>query len=287
MKAMLFSALLAVSAFAFSAQAADHAQLAQEAKAKYEQRDYNNSGIAAAQEAADKYAQAAAASEGAVKAQYLNKQSEALYFVGNATDAKATKIEKHQKGIDAANQALALLGLADVSKVTDAQLAELKKSANLADIGNGLYFRGINLGQWGTANGVMESIGKWPELKRNMEVIETLGLKDIHYYGAYRVLGRGYYKIPGLLGGSQKKAMKYLGDAVQGSLVEGKKFSKSGYNNVYYAEVLKEEGEDDAAVALLQGFVDAATKTPEVFPADLAPETRRAAAEAQELLKNW
>jgi hypothetical protein len=292
MKAILFTAAATVaaamtlaSASAFADKASDLEAQAQKA---YGARDFSQPGLKSSIEAADLYAEAAASSTDAnLKAKYLVGQATALFFAGSASDANNEKLDKHSKGMAAADQATKLLGLADVGSVTDAQLKQLKASLskeNLALLAEALYERGINLGEWGQANGVMQSLSKWPELRHNMESIETLGLVALHDYGAYRVLGRGYFKIPGLLGGDMAKAEKYLSTAVSKTPASGMKISKNGYNNIYYADILHSNGDDEKATKLLQDFIkaDASKLDP-----DTVPETRHNQKEAQDLLKSW
>lgn len=285
MKALLFSAALAASMVSAVAFADDTATQAQQ---QFQQRDYSGAGIGHAQQAADLYAQAAAtATDNGVKAKMLVGESEALFFVGNASADQATKLDRHQKGINVADQATKLLGLADVASATDPQLQALKaklSAADVATLAEALYFRGINLGNWGQLNGVVQSLSKWPELRRGMESIETLGLVQIHNYGAYRILGRGYFKIPSLLGGDMTKAEKYLSTAVSKTLVPGTNFSRDGFNNIYYAELLHENGDDDTATAILNAFIKA---DPATVDATAIPEIRQNQIDAANDLKSW
>lgn len=284
----LFSAALVASAFSATAHADQAADLAAQAKASFEKRDYSNPGIASAQAAADLYAQAAvAAADNVAKAKYLTLQAASLYFVGDANADSKTKIEVHLRGMTVADQAVKLLGIADVASVTDQQIAQLKAAGqNLEALADALYERGINLGEWGQANGVVQSLSKWPELRHNMEIMEGLGQVANHEYGSYRVLGRGFFKIPGLLGGSMDKATKYLSTAFKATKKNPafKDLSTNANNNVYYAEVLHENGDDDKAKALLQAFIaaDAAALSPES-----AVETKHMQDAAKELLKGW
>lgn len=291
MKAFFFTAALAASLMsvpAFADDAGDAKALASKAKEAFAKREFSGSGIASAQEAADLYGKAAATSSDATeKAGYLVNEAAAIYFVGDASSDNSVKIEKFLKGIQFADQALALLGLGDVPGASDAQIDQLKaslKPAQLALLGEGLYFRGTNLGQWGQANGVVQSLSKWPELRRTMEIIKNIGLQSIHDYGANRVLGRGYFKIPGLLGGSVQKATELLGEAMKKTLVAGKIYSKNGYNTNYFAEVLNENGDTDKAKALLQAFIAA---DPASIDAASIPELKEAQRLAKEILKSF
>lgn len=288
MKVFLMAAALLASLNSGVAQADAAGDLSAKAAEAFAKRDYTNSGAASAQEAADLYAKAVeASSNNSDKAKNLSGQSEALYFVGDASAEKSVRIDKFLKGMTAADAATKALGIADITKVTAEQLNQLKSSLSAGDLqimGDALYFRGANLGQWGQANGVTQSLGKWGELRKNMEIMQTLGLTASHDYGSFRILGRGYFKIPGLLGGDMNKATKYLQQAVANTLVAGKKISRNGTNNNYYAEILNENGDTDAAKALLQEFIAA---DPSQMDAKSIPELKRTQQEAKELLKKF
>jgi hypothetical protein len=257
------------------------------AEKAYSQRDYTAPGITRAQQAADLYAQEAAqATDPQVKAKYLVGQAEALYFVGAASQVNTEKINKHLLGMNVADQAVAIFGIKDVTKVSPDDIKKLKAlpADQLAILASGLYQRGINLGQWGAANGVMKSLSKWPELKANMQVIIDLGLGKINDYGPYRVLGRGYFKIPSMLGGSVDKAIQYLSSAVKGSKAAGQIYSVNGFNNTYLAEALNSNGKTSDAKQLLNEFLKADPKTLNPI---LIPENQQAQSDAKELLKSW
>lgn len=279
MKAFLLSSILAIS-FATPAQAVT----VEEAQQAYNQRDFTQPGVKSALSAAESYSELAQAEQNTlVKAKHLIAQSEALYFVAYASTSKDDKLKYHYAGVEAADAALKIFGITDVQKADLARLKALPADQK-ALVGEGLYFRGINLGQWGNTKGVVESLSRWPELRDNMNLIVNLGLKEIHEYGAYRTLGRAYFKIPGLLGGSTKKALKYLSEAVNNSKVEGEIYSVNGINNLFYAEILKEEGKSADAKDLLNKFIAADANT---LHSGLVPENRQAQKEAQALLKSW
>ena len=284
MKNLILSALFASSVVSAPLSHA-HAATADEAKQVFAQREFDDAGIAKAQEAADDYAQLVTeTTDAALKAAYLVRGSEANYFVADASKDHAVRLSHFDAGYKLADQAVKLLGVASVTSVSDADLATLKASASLDLIADGLYFRGINLGQWGQENGVASSLGKWPELRSNMELIGKLGMDKAHDFGSFRTLGKAYAALPALLGGSMKKAESYLKQAVDGSLAPGQIYSVAAYNNIYYAQILAKTGKVEAAKALLQAFVSA---DPTTLNPDQVPEVRRAQNDAKELLKGF
>lgn len=262
-----------------------HASTVEEAAKAYSQREFDSAGILKAQEAADIYAELLkTTTDEAAQITLLVGQSEALYFIGDASTDNKLKIEKHDLGLKAADKATKILGVKDVVLVPAADIAKLKALPEeqrklLADA---LYNRGINLGKWGQANGVMTSVKRWPELRANMELLEKLGLEATHDYGAYRTLGKVYGILPSIVGGSTKKALDYLEKAVTKSAAPNANYSTNGYNNIFYAEILDKEGDTDKARAILEGFVAA---DPTTLNPELVPENKRAQNDAKEMLK--
>lgn len=281
MKALFVAALALVSVSAF-------AETPQEAAAQkaYDSRDYTQPGRASAAEAVKLYGELVKQTTDAnLQAQYLVKQAASSFFLGDSTNDNGEKIAQYTAGMASSKAALKLSGINDVNNVTDADIANITKRSKdeVTLVAEALYVYGINLGQWGQANGVMQSLDKWPELRTTMELIVKVGAKGLHEYGAYRTLGRGYFKIPALLGGDVAKAQKYLSTAVNGSLAPGQVYSTNGYNNLFYADLLVDQGQDAQAKKLLSDFTKADPKT--LLPGYEA-ETRQAQRLAIDMLKN-
>ena len=283
---------MALSAFSSLALAdGTAAEFIAQAKAAYAQRAYSEEGIAKAKEAASLYEKAAALQTGREAAESLNGEAEALHFAGAATSEakKSEKIATHLSGIQVGDRALQTLGVNAIGDLFSPEGIEKTKARlnteELKTLANAIYFRGANLGQWGTANGVVDSLGKWPELRDSMQAIIDLDMKEVNDFGAYRVLGRGYFKIPALLGGSMRKARRYLTEAVNNTKsTVYPELSRQATNNLYLAEVLHEDKAGEAAKALLQKTIaaDAAQLNP-----DQVPETQDVQKQAAEFLKNW
>lgn len=286
--AKAFSSIAAAALFCFStAHAASPAELAQQAKESFARRGYDGNGLAAAQNAANLYLDAAnSAPSNKDKAMYLGSRAEALYFVGGVQDDKEAKKSTYSTAMDAANTAVAIYGITDVRNVSEGQKNQLKAlpADELDILAEALYQRGINLGQWGQANGVVDSLNKWPELRDNMQLVIDLGKAAMHEYGAYRTLGFGYFKIPELLGGSKKKAEQYLGAAVKKTLATDKNYSVNGYNNVFYAQALRGNDKSDQAKTILKDFLG---HDPNTLLPGYEVENRKAQDEARALLNEW
>lgn len=108
----------------------------------------------------------------------------------------------------------------------------------------GHFWLGVTYGVYGSAKGIMKSLSLVDPIKEEMAfVIETD--PDYEAGGAYRVLGRLYFKLPGLFGGDNDLAIENLDIAV-------KKGPQRYMNHIYLAEVLIDEDEDKKAKELLE-----------------------------------
>jgi hypothetical protein len=258
MKSLLITLTLTLSLGAF-------AQTAQQADDLYSARgiDANK-----ALEAATAYTTLAAATANkAEKATFLNEASKSYYFVGTSKSSDDQKKKYHIMGMNVAQEAIDTV-LTFTNATEKEQLA----------MG---YFRfGSNQGKWAEANGIASSLGKWPSLKTYMKNIIKLGYKSLEAYGAYRILGRAYYKLPAPLG-SKKKALKYLETAFNGSM-NGNDISNYGLNVNFYAQTLISLKRKDEARKILNSFIqkDAAT-----FNTARIPETKVEIQEAKKILK--
>ncbi len=205
-----------------------------------------------------------------VKAEDFWHASQAVYYVGSKAVDNAEKKKFHQLGYEVAAKAVALL---------EGQLATLNP-AQKETLANSYYFYGANLGKWGEANGIASSLGRWPELQETMKKVIALKMAHVQDYGAYRILGRAFYKLPFPLG-SNKKALKYLETAFD-ETKNGHDISHHGLNIIYYANVLIAEDNKALAKTILTSFV---SKDPMTFNVERIPETKDELIEAKEILK--
>ena len=74
---------------------------------------------------------------------------------------------------------------------------------------DGHYWLGVNNGKYGETRGVMKSLSLVKPIKKSMfKIIEVdRGYED---GGADRVLGRVFFKVPGIAGGSKDKSLEHL-----------------------------------------------------------------------------
>jgi hypothetical protein len=134
------------------------------------------------------------------------------------------------------------------------------------------FLYGVALARWAETKGVMESLSRKKELFDNME--ETLAREarsgkngeEVEGFGANRILGRVYFKLPVFAGGSRAKALENLKKAFEGA-------SNYAINVNYYAEALSEGSAEEKkqACALLDQLLQ---KDPSTLNPDRIPETK-------------
>jgi hypothetical protein len=248
-KLMLMSvsvlALVSQSAFADDASAR---QSLENAKKLYAQRS------ATSMKAVDDSLAALATAEGQaqdkeLKFDILILESRALYFKGTHADGDNAKKDLHSRGQAKADAAEALT----------------------SDYAESAYYAGINLARWGEANGIISSVSQVPTLKKYMAKSMDRTTRDdkagetVDGFGAHRVLGRMYKKLPGLLGGSHSESVKELDKAVKGD-------PTTALNVVYLADSLMKDGNDAEQAEGRRLLTDLLAKDPSKLNADRAVE---------------
>ena len=221
MKRGLIGVLVVALVLAFSVNyglAGNYEDLIAQGDALYEQRaDINK-----AKEAVEKYRLAVAGEQ--TKAEGFWKLSRGLYYYGdNVNDGKMKLFEE---AIEAAKKAVAI----DPESVP------------------GYYYLGLNYGLYGQTKGILKSLALVGPIKEAMgEVIK----RDPGYAfgGAYRVLGRMYFKLPGFAGGDNAKAIENLETAM-------KYGPKSWITHQFLAEVYMDEDDYAKAKELLTQVVE-------------------------------
>lgn len=206
-----------------------------------------------------------------VKAQNFWQASQAVFFVGERATDNTEKKKFHTQGFEAAAQGVAIL------QPKWDSLSEVQKEI----LANSYYWYGGNLGKWGEANGIASSLGRWPELQNNMKNIIALKMQHVQDYGAFRILGRAFYKLPFPLG-SNKKAYSYLEKACEETKHPKYGISKNALNVVYFANIMIATGYADDAKKMLKTLVD--IKDLNDYNPDRIPETKVEQADAATLL---
>jgi tetratricopeptide (TPR) repeat protein len=117
--------------------------------------------------------------------------SKTYYWLGahSATDKQP---ELFQKGIDWSEKAI---------KINP-------KSAG------GYFWLGVNNGKYGETRGILKSLFLVGPIKESMQQVIAID-PGYEYGGAYRVLGRMYFKLPRFAGGGIDKSIEYLKKSLQ------------------------------------------------------------------------
>jgi tetratricopeptide (TPR) repeat protein len=228
---------------AAAAWAAGAGELVQKGDALWEQRGQPGK----ARQAAEMYEAALQARPGGEEAAW--KAARAWYWVGDHAQGEEARIAAFEKGIAAAEKAI---------------------EANPDSLG-GHYWLGVNYGKYGSAKGVMKSLSLIDPIKEEMNKVIAMD-PDYADGGPYRVLGRLYFKVPGLFGGDNDQAIENLQTAIR-------KGPRNYLSHVYLAEVYLDEGEDGKARALLEEVVAAGP------PPGLEAEYAGWKAQAQQMLE--
>jgi tetratricopeptide (TPR) repeat protein len=127
---------------------------------------------------------------------------------------------------------------------TEAMEAAQKAAALAPDRVEPHFFLGLAYIYYGDAKGIFEVAHRWPEAKAEFDRVLEL---DPGYLGgaAYTLLGRFYYYVPEMIGGSRAKALDYYAKALH---YGPRQFG----THIYLAEHYINEGQLDKARALLE-----------------------------------
>lgn len=180
----------------------------------------------------------------------------ALYWKGMHTTGDANKIVIHESGVKLAGEARTLK----------------------PDYAEGFYWSAAHLGRWAEAKGIIASLSKKQEIMDTLEAIFELNTKagdpgeTYEGYGADRILGRLYFKLPGFAGGNPATSLKHLTTAFT-------KGPEIALNTVWYAETLSGTDKTKAKQAL----DDLLKKDPNTLNLNRIPETNEEFADAKKL----
>jgi len=136
----------------------------------------------------------------------------------------------------------------------------------------GHFWVAANMGALAEASGMMAGLKYRGPIKRELETTRQIDAAFMEG-SADRALGRWYFKVPSLFGGSDKKAEEYL----RASLTYNQDSTVSRY---FLAELLVDEHRVEEARAELKRVIDAP------FDPEWAPEDRDYKVKATALLKD-
>jgi tetratricopeptide (TPR) repeat protein len=181
----------------------------------------------------------------------LWKNAKIMYYVGDNSTDKKEKLKIFKEAMDICKKAVAL------------------RPNDVA----GHYWLGVHTGMYGETRGVLKSLF----LKNDIisEMNKAIAINGSYENGgAYCVLGRLYFKVPGLFGGSNKKSRLNLEKCRQIA-------PKNSVNLLFLAETYWALDEEKLAVQTLQELLSM-----EPDP-QLIPETEKDKVEGQKLLKKY
>lgn len=115
------------------------------------------------------------------------KMSRVLYYIGNHTADKKMQQDIFSQAIVQAEKAISL----DPEKP------------------DGHFWLAVNNGKYGESKGVMKSLGLVKPIKESLNKVIELD-RSYEEGGADRVLGRVFFKVPGIAGGDKDESLKHL-----------------------------------------------------------------------------
>lgn len=141
-------------------------------------------------QAADKYAEAARLDPASYEARW--KAAKAVFYLGRISASNGEK-----------------------GRLFSEAIGQAKEAVRLAPNGSeGHFWLGAGYAEYGQAKGVLKSLALRDDIEREMNAV--LRIDERFGCGAAHItLGRIYYKVPGLFGGSLKKSRQHLERALE------------------------------------------------------------------------
>jgi len=178
------------------------------------------------------------------------KLAQARYWLGTNGLPEPQRKEALESGIEAARVAIAI----------DAAKPE------------GHFWLAANMGALAESFGLRQGIKYRGQIRAALE--QALKLDPAFLQGsADRAIGRWYFKVPGLFGGSNKKSEAHLRQALTYN-------PQSVISHIFLGDTLADMGRKDEARKAYQAAIDAP------FDPDWTPEDRRFKEQARRLLQN-
>ncbi|MDD8012399.1 MAG: TRAP transporter TatT component family protein [Acidobacteriota bacterium] len=245
MKPHILPVIILLTALAIGLQGATPEELILQGDALYARR--GEAGMAG--QALAKYQEALALSPGSFEA--LIKNAQALYYVGDNSASGSEKQKIFKQGMDICKKAVALR----------------------PDRVEGHYWLGVHTGSYGEARGVLKSLFLKNDIIDAMN--RSIAIDGAYENGgAYCVLGRLYFKVPGLFGGSKKKSRQNLEKCLQLG-------PKSSVGRLFLAETYWALDEKELAIRTLEELL-----AMEPDPS-WVPETEKDKKEGAKLLEKY
>ena len=210
----------------------------------------------------------------------LYKDRENLASAQKATDIWAARLKANPKDFTSAFRLaqarywLATNGLPEPQRKGALELGMEAARAAIAIDANrpeGHFWLAANMGSLAESFGLRQGMKYRTPIRESLE--RTLKLNQAFLQGsADRALGRWYFKVPGLFGGSNKQSEEHL----RKSLTYG---PNSVISHLFLADTLADMGRKDEARKEYQAAIEAP------FDPEWAPEDRRFKEQAKQLLQ--
>jgi tetratricopeptide (TPR) repeat protein len=174
----------------------------------------------------DLYRQAAEADQSSYEARW--EGARLCYYHGTYTFTgdKTQKLALFQDGIDRAKAAVAL-------------------KPNSVE---GHFWLGVLYAVYGETKGIFKSLHMVPDVKREMNAALALD-PAFEGFGPDRVLGRVFYKLPGIAGGDNKLSLQHLEHALAGA-------PTNALTRLYLADTYRSEGMKPKAIEQLRFIIE-------------------------------
>jgi tetratricopeptide (TPR) repeat protein len=181
----------------------------------------------------------------------LWKNAQIMYFIGDNSTSSSEKLKIFKQAMDICKKAVAL-------------------RPNGVE---GHYWLGVHTGSYGETRGVLKSLFLKGDIISEMNKAIAI---DGSYEngGAYCVLGRLYFKVPGIFGGSNKKSRLNLEKCRQIA-------PKNSVNLIFLAETYWDMDEEGLAIQALEELLSM------VPDPQWIPETEQDKVEGRKLLKKY
>jgi tetratricopeptide (TPR) repeat protein len=212
--AILICCLVIGLAWTQTSLAADYRTLIEEGDAAFLKRGDPDQ----AQTAVDKYREATKLEPAQAEAYW--KLAMACNWLGRISP-KDRKVAVYQEGVAAGQKAVALA----------------------PDIPETHYWLGLDYGELGQATGILKSLNLADPIKKAMNTVLEMD-PNFDSGGPHIILGRLYFKLPGVMGGDNQKAEEHLKTAVK---MGPRRYI--AYN--FLAELYLDQGRREEALALL------------------------------------
>lgn len=229
----------------------------EEAKDLFEKRGENASNAELAANLFNSLAKSASSPK--EKAILKTKEAQALYYFGGFQPNDSKKKEVYNKGVEAAKDAFSIL--------------DTNKDATKTEKAEAHYFFAINLGKWAEANGVLASLSRWPELKEQLDIIDSLD-KSVEDYGSLRTRARALHKLPF---GDKSEAEKILETAATNTMNETFGIGNNTTANLYYLDILAKNRKTEKFCEVFAGMEELSKASDEElkeFNPHKLPETK-------------